>query len=249
MGCRPPERSPRSHCRVGRRCAALYAGARARRGKDRLAHRPARFDWFAITSAKIDSPSCAASKGIANDTTVVFYGDKNNWWACYAFWVFKLYGHEKCLIMNGGRKRWEVDGRAWSRDPEPTYPRDRISRQGTGSFDPRFPATKCSNTARPASRWSMSARRASTPARLLHMPDYPQEGALRGGPHSRRGQHSLVESGDGRRHVQIGQGTGEAVLQGKRLIAPRPNHRLLPHRRAQQPHLVRAQVSAWASTT
>ena len=46
-----------------------------------------------------------ASKGISNDTTVVFYGDKNNWWACYAFWAFKLYGHEKCLIMDGGRRR------------------------------------------------------------------------------------------------------------------------------------------------
>src|SRR5262245_15589972 len=65
---------------------------------------------------------CAA-KGISNDTTVVFYGDKNNWWACYAFWVFKLYGHEKCLIMNGGRKRWELDERPWSRDPEREYPR------------------------------------------------------------------------------------------------------------------------------
>ena len=60
-----------------------------------------------------------SSKGIGNDTTVVFYGDKNNWWACYAFWVFKLFGHEKCLIMNGGRKRWELDSRPWSRDPEP----------------------------------------------------------------------------------------------------------------------------------
>ena len=64
---------------------------------------------------------CAA-KGISNDTTVVFYGDKNNWWACYAFWTFKLYGHEKCLIMNGGRKRWELDNRELTRDPEPVYP-------------------------------------------------------------------------------------------------------------------------------
>src|SRR5688572_4785426 len=62
---------------------------------------------------------CSA-KGIGNDTTVVFYGDKNNWWACYAFWVFKLFGHEKCLIMNGGRKRWELDNRELTRDPEPT---------------------------------------------------------------------------------------------------------------------------------
>ena len=53
-----------------------------------------------------------AGKGIGNDTTVVFYGDKNNWWACYAFWVFKLYGHEDCRIMNGGRARWQRDQQA-----------------------------------------------------------------------------------------------------------------------------------------
>src|SRR5213078_783501 len=61
--------------------------------------------------------------GATPDTTVVFYGDKNNWWACYAFWVFKLYGHEKCRVMNGGRKRWELDGRALVKEPEPKYPR------------------------------------------------------------------------------------------------------------------------------
>src|SRR5436190_16673138 len=70
---------------------------------------------------------CAA-KGISNDTTVVFYGDKNNWWACYAFWTFKLYRHEKCVIMNGGRKRWELDGRLWSRE-EPHYPRGQYVAQ------------------------------------------------------------------------------------------------------------------------
>src|SRR5210317_711091 len=56
---------------------------------------------------------CRAN-GISNDTTVVFYGDQNNWWACYAFWVFKLYGHERCKIMDGGRKKWQLDGRSWS---------------------------------------------------------------------------------------------------------------------------------------
>src|SRR5205814_6070267 len=68
-----------------------------------------------------------ASKGISNDTTVVFYGDKNNWWACYAFWTFKLHGHEKCLLMNGGRKRWELDRRPLVRDPEPQYPRTKYT--------------------------------------------------------------------------------------------------------------------------
>src|SRR5690606_27803712 len=58
-----------------------------------------------------DFEKLCAAKGISNDTTLVFYGDKNNWWACYAFWVVKLFGHEKCLIMDGGRKKWELDGK------------------------------------------------------------------------------------------------------------------------------------------
>jgi thiosulfate/3-mercaptopyruvate sulfurtransferase len=121
-----------------------------------------------------------ASKGISNDTTVVFYGDKNNWWACYAMWVFKLYGHENCLIMNGGRKRWELDGRQWERGTEPQYPRgnyvakepdmsirafrDEVlkhQKQGKPMVDVRSPGEYTGE--------------------LLHMPDYPQEGALRGG--------------------------------------------------------------------
>jgi thiosulfate/3-mercaptopyruvate sulfurtransferase len=121
-----------------------------------------------------------ASKGIANDTTVVFYGDKNNWWACYACWVFKLYGHAECRIMNGGRKRWELDQRPYSRDPEPPYPRTnyvaqdpdrsirafrdevlRHQRNGKPLIDVRSPGEYTGE--------------------LLHMADYPQEGALRAG--------------------------------------------------------------------
>ena len=56
-------------------------------------------------------------KGIDNDTTVVFYGDKNNWWACYAFWVFKMYGHRDCRIMNGGRQKWIDEGREITPEP------------------------------------------------------------------------------------------------------------------------------------
>ena len=49
--------------------------------------------------------------GIGNDTFVVFYGDKSNWWACYALWVFELFGHTKTAVMNGGRLKWEKEGR------------------------------------------------------------------------------------------------------------------------------------------
>ncbi len=118
-------------------------------------------------------------KGISNDTTVVFYGDKHNWWACYAFWVFKLYGHQKCLVMNGGRKKWIEEGRPLTTEV------------------PAFP--EASYTARPQNRSIRAFRdevlahmKAAGPlvdvrspaeyrGELTHMPDYPQEGALRGG--------------------------------------------------------------------
>ena len=119
-----------------------------------------------------------ASKGISNDTTVVFYGDKNNWWACYAMWVFKLYGHENCLIMDGGRKRWELDNRSWSQESEPTYPRgnyvakepdrsirafrDEVlkhQRQGRPLVDVRSPGEY---TGRNAAHARLSARRRTT---------------------------------------------------------------------------------------
>ncbi|NJN54253.1 MAG: sulfurtransferase, partial [Anaerolineae bacterium] len=60
--------------------------------------------------------------GISNDTTVVFYGDKNNWWACYALWVFKLFGHADCKVMDGGRAKWIADGRELTKDV-PSFPK------------------------------------------------------------------------------------------------------------------------------
>jgi thiosulfate/3-mercaptopyruvate sulfurtransferase len=120
------------------------------------------------------------SKGIANDTTVVLYGDKNNWWACYAYWVFKLYGHEKCVIMDGGRKRWELDGRPLVRDPEPSYP------------PTEYHAKEPDLSIRAFKDETLKHARAGKPlvdvrspgeytGQLLHMPENPQEGALRGG--------------------------------------------------------------------
>ena len=121
-----------------------------------------------------------ASKGISNDTTVVFYGDKNNWWACYAFWAFTLYGHEKCLIMNGGRKRWELDGRELSREPEPQYPRatyvakdqDKAIRAFRDEVLKHQRAGKPLIDVRSPGEYT---------GELFHMEGYPQEGALRAG--------------------------------------------------------------------
>jgi thiosulfate/3-mercaptopyruvate sulfurtransferase len=120
------------------------------------------------------------SKGISNDTTVVLYGDKNNWWACYAFWVFKLYGHEKCLIMDGGRKRWELDGKPLVRDPESTYPAAEYHAKDPDLSIRAFrdEVLKHAKSGKPL----VDVRSTGEfTGQLLHMPEYPQEGALRGG--------------------------------------------------------------------
>jgi thiosulfate/3-mercaptopyruvate sulfurtransferase len=121
-----------------------------------------------------------ASKGISNDTTVVFYGDKNNWWACYALWVFKLYGHDKCLIMDGGRKRWELDGREFVREPDPDYPRGTYAAKDPDLSIRAFRDEVLQHQAAGKSMIDVRSPGEYT-GELLHMEDYPQEGALRAG--------------------------------------------------------------------
>ena len=58
-----------------------------------------------------------SDKGISNDDTVILYGGNNNWFAAYAYWYFKLYGHQDVKLLDGGRKKWELDGRPLSTDP------------------------------------------------------------------------------------------------------------------------------------
>jgi thiosulfate/3-mercaptopyruvate sulfurtransferase len=66
-----------------------------------------------------------SDKGISNDDTVVLYGGNNNWFAAYAYWYFKLYGHDDVKLLDGGRKRWELDDRPLVKDatvrPATTY--------------------------------------------------------------------------------------------------------------------------------
>ena len=63
-----------------------------------------------------------SGRGISNDDTVLLYGGNNNWFAAYAYWYFRLYGHDKVLLLDGGRKKWELDSRELSTDV-PTRPR------------------------------------------------------------------------------------------------------------------------------
>src|SRR3954468_21875938 len=64
-----------------------------------------------------------SERGIANDDTVLLYGGNNNWFAAYAYWYFRLYGHDKVLLLDGGRKKWELDSRELTDDS--------VSRSGT----------------------------------------------------------------------------------------------------------------------
>jgi thiosulfate/3-mercaptopyruvate sulfurtransferase len=121
-----------------------------------------------------------SEKGIGNDTTVVFYGDKNNWWACYAFWVFQLFGHTNAKVMNGGRKKWIDEGRNLSKEV-PQYPRAnyRVPRRDDAPIRAfRDEVLQHVKAGKPL----VDVRSPGEyRGELLHMPDYPQEGALRGG--------------------------------------------------------------------
>ncbi len=118
-------------------------------------------------------------RGISNDTTVVFYGDKNNWWACYAFWVFKLFGHENCLIMNGGRKKWEGEGRPMTKE-KPSFAATNYQAQDPDASIRAFREEVLEHMR--ANRPLVDVRSpAEYRGELTHMPEYPQEGAMRGG--------------------------------------------------------------------
>jgi thiosulfate/3-mercaptopyruvate sulfurtransferase len=121
-----------------------------------------------------------SEKGISPDTTVVFYGDKNNWWATYALWVFQLFGHENAKIMDGGRLKWEQEGREMTQEV-PSFP--RTDYPVPSRDDSRIRAFKQDVEEHLEKRGPLVDVRSpgEYSGELLHMPDYPQEGALRGG--------------------------------------------------------------------
>jgi thiosulfate/3-mercaptopyruvate sulfurtransferase len=145
-----------------------------------------KLDWHTelndpVTRDYLDGAGFArlmAEKGITRDTTLVLYGDKNNWWAAYALWVCTLFGHRDLRLIDGGRTKWIAEGRSLSTDaatpPQAEYPvterddtvirafKDQVlGHLGKPLIDVRSPGEYT--------------------GALLHMPDYPQEGALRGG--------------------------------------------------------------------
>lgn len=118
--------------------------------------------------------------GISNDTTVVFYGDKNNWWACYAFWVFKLFGHADCRVMDGGRKKWVDEGREMTKDV-PLYPNGRYKPAARADYKIRAFRDQVLDHVKAGQPLVDVRSPQEFSGELLHMPGSPQEGALRGG--------------------------------------------------------------------
>jgi len=143
-------------------------------------------DWHTelndpVTRDYVDGAGFAqlcGERGITRDSTIVFYGDRNNWWATYALWVFSLFGHPDVRILDGGRAKWVAEGREMTTEaPKPEqadYPvverddatirafkDDVLAHLGGPLVDVRSPGEYSGE--------------------LLHMPDYPQEGAVRGG--------------------------------------------------------------------
>jgi thiosulfate/3-mercaptopyruvate sulfurtransferase len=118
--------------------------------------------------------------GATPDTTVVFYGDKNNWWACYAFWVFQLFGHTKAKVMDGGRVKWQKENRPLIRDVPSLAP---VRYTAQERADARHRAFRDEVMTHVQARGQLVDVRSPEEysGTRMHMPDYPNEGALRGG--------------------------------------------------------------------
>lgn len=122
-------------------------------------------------------------KGISNDTTVILYGDKSNWWAAYAYWFFKYNGHKDVRLMNGGRQKWVAEAKPLT---------DDASSVSVGSYKVPYRDQSIRAYATDVMKHIINVQEGKgamvdvrSPAEFtgekLHMPEYPQEGAQRGG--------------------------------------------------------------------
>lgn len=144
-------------------------------------------DWFTNLQdpvrrdflSQADFEKLCADLGIANDTTVVFYGDKSNWFATYAFWLFRYYGHEKLKIMNGGRAKWEQEGRPLTTET-PSYPPTSYTAKEPDARIRAFRDDVFAHVNRGKPLVDVRSP-GEYSGELTHMPNYPQEGATRAG--------------------------------------------------------------------
>ncbi len=145
-----------------------------------------KLDWHTelndpLTRDYVDGAGFArlmSERGITRDTTLVLYGDRNNWWAAYALWVCSLFGHPDLRLLDGGRAKWIAEGRPLTTDvpqrPRADYP--VIERDDT-----RIRAFRAQVSAHLGQPMIDVRSPGEYTGELLHMPDYPQEGAVRGG--------------------------------------------------------------------
>jgi thiosulfate/3-mercaptopyruvate sulfurtransferase len=147
-----------------------------------------KLDWLVdvqdpIERDFVDKPAFEALMsrwGISNDTTVIFYGDRNNWYACYSYWLFKYYGHEKALVMNGGRSKWIAEGKPTTRDVPTIAPSTYTAKDPDASI--RAFRDDVMQTLGNASVALVDVRSpVEYSGEKLHMEGYEQEGAQRAG--------------------------------------------------------------------
>ena len=134
-----------------------------------------------VTRDYVDGRAFAAlmaAKGIGRDDTVVLYGDKNNWWAAYALWVFTLFGHPDVRLLDGGRAKWQAEGREMTTETpareHTDYPVVERADAPVRAFKEDVEAFLGGQLVDVRSPQEYTGER-------THMPDYPDEAALRGG--------------------------------------------------------------------
>ncbi|MFP5347227.1 MAG: sulfurtransferase [Actinomycetes bacterium] len=119
-----------------------------------------------------------SSKGISRDTTVVIYGDKSNWWAAYALWVFTLFGHPDVRLLDGGRAKWQAEGREMTTE----VPTPQRTEYPVGERDDAAIRAFKDDVLTHLGKLMIDVRSPQEyTGERTHMPDYPEEGALRGG--------------------------------------------------------------------
>ncbi|HVB59711.1 MAG TPA: sulfurtransferase [Ktedonobacteraceae bacterium] len=136
--------------------------------------------------------------GISNDTTIVLYGDRNNWYACYSFWLFTMYSHKNLRVMNGGRAKWEAEGRASTKEV-PHFTATTYHAQPMDESIRAYRDDVASGLKNP-NRGLVDVRSPQEyTGELLHMVNYPQEGAQRGGhiPGAKSIPWSMAANADG----------------------------------------------------
>ena len=183
-----------------------------------------KLDWHLdlndpVTRDYVDGEQLAtllSAKGISRDTTVVIYGDKNNWWAAYAMWVLALVGHPDVRLLDGGRAKWQAEGREMTTDvPSPAagdYPVVERDDAPVRAFKDDVVAFLGGQLVDVRSPQEYTGER-------THMPDYPEEGALRGGhipgAQSVPWARAANEDGTFKDRAEL-----EAIYQGEKALDP-----------------------------